>query len=593
MTIMFWINPTSNTLYSGNRFAPILDVDWSWQAFKGIFDHNDLPDLETGGYAALVWDTKVVFAIGACVGTEREQVSWRVRTKNRLPTNRWTHVTITRQKAEVKIYFDGAIKDVESNKDSGGDWYEDGPSGSGVCPGPVDHDNRGIDEHLIMVGRYEHFDQFPDRSLENALLADVRLYDEVIGVSDYFTCLREEFCGYTGNWTPYLELSIDTFESGTKTCNTAGCSVSHTFSDIPSDLVWARVTVEQSGDLDDNGETTSLKIGSTTIATCYTGTTYWAIATNCKDVDVARFVTSSGTLVVSVDGDDRRRKRRTHGDDYNYDYNYDDGAVPLGVKIRLTYAKQANSNITNATCGDLEQEEVKTEKCAAAGISCCINPRTPEVRAQNPCPAKEGDYAHFALSEVPSSCESGWLNGLWQYVGKTADDRPYYKLWNAAVSAWKYMFYDKDCNGNADGGAEEWIIDSIEPNTTALQALDGAGVCSVYGHTAQPTTSTTPQSGMWRMSCGGGFDTHNLTLTPDCTTTPDYTYEWNQWTPQQTDNTTCGELDQRDTVEACASDLGCCLNQQVIRSEVRVQALCPPQEGDYANFAVAECQSCA
>jgi hypothetical protein len=198
-------------------------------------------------------------------------------------------------------------------------------------------------------------------------------------------------------------------------------------------------------------------------------------------------------------------------------------------------------------------------------------------------------YPNFELSGVPRTCFGGYHNGEWTFVGKTADGRPYYSRWDAGVNAWVYIYYDKDCDGNAGGvGRPAWIIDDgAPPSTTAKQDLDGDGDCIFTGYTVQSTTSTTPPSGAWNVYCNDAFTSIALILTPPCPTTPDYTYVWGKWSPQQTDGTSCGELDQREAEGGCTGGLGCCINYKENQEEVRPQAPCPTEEGDYAHLTVS------
>lgn len=59
------------------------------------------------------------------------------------------------------------------------------------------------------------------------------------------------------------------------------------------------------------------------------------------------------------------------------------------------------------------------------------------------------DHPNFISQGVPSTCFGGWTNGEWKYIGKTADGRPYYKQWDSYDSMFYFMYYEKDCDGNA------------------------------------------------------------------------------------------------------------------------------------------------
>jgi hypothetical protein len=180
-------------------------------------------------------------------------------------------------------------------------------------------------------------------------------------------------------------------------------------------------------------------------------------------------------------------------------------------------------------------------------------------------------YPNIELDGVPESCYNGAFNGQWTYVGQTADGRPYYKFFNDA-----YMFYDKDCDAGAGGITKPyWYIDSIKPSTSAEQALDGTGKCLSFWHTAQSTTTTSPPSGEWMLTCGGAALTAlKLTLTPNCPPKPDYTYMWGKWdTPQ--DGTACGGQNQRQEIESCAALPTCaCTNRRQTETQTQNQAAC-------------------
>jgi hypothetical protein len=216
--------------------------------------------------------------------------------------------------------------------------------------------------------------------------------------------------------------------------------------------------------LDNSTETTTLQIGSYAIAECSTGTTDWAIDdANCKDVDVGRFSSTSGTLKVTVDASN--------------EVNIAAGplSVYLAAKMTLTYSLLEQ---TNSTCGELDRRDA-AEECAS-GRGCCINQQeiASELRAQAPCPTEEGDYAHFELSGVPQSCSYSQFNGVGQYVGQTADTRPYYKRWSDALRKWHYIFYDSAC--------QAWVIAQIRPSPTASSNLVGDGSCTApLGRTVQ------------------------------------------------------------------------------------------------------------
>lgn len=111
--------------------------------------------------------------------------------------------------------------------------------------------------------------------------------------------------------------------SGSLTCTSDGCSVTHVFTGITQDAP-AYLTVEQAGDLDASSEYITLKIGGSTIASCKTSTTDWAIAPACKNVDVTRYVTSSGTLTVVADA--------------TYEVDADDVTATQGAELAVKFA---------------------------------------------------------------------------------------------------------------------------------------------------------------------------------------------------------------------------------------------------------------
>eukprot|EP00729_Bicosta_minor_P003256 gene3256-543_t len=170
--------------------------------------------------------------------------------------------------------------------------------------------------------------------------------------------------------------------------------------------------------------------------------------------------------------------------------------------------------------------------------------------------------SRYVLPEgVPSTCFGGWTNGEWKYIGKTADGRPYYKQWDSYDSMFYFMYYEKDCDGNAGNtGKPQWTLAEKEPSVTADSDLDQDGKCVTYsGHTLEPTTASTPPSGVvWHIGCSNTHYTP-LTLTFDevCPPAPEFKYEWGNWIPQQNDGTVCGGQDQREAREVCAALVGC------------------------------------
>jgi hypothetical protein len=118
---------------------------------------------------------------------------------------------------------------------------------------------------------------------------------------------------------------------------------------------------------------------------------------------------------------------------------------PTTAQYTYKWGNWTPQQTDDTTCGELDQRET-IEECEA-GLGCCLNHQeiNSEVQPQDRCPTQKGDYPLKVLSGVPSSCDNSWINGVWQFVGKTADARPYYKQWDAAASAWYYMYYDKEC----------------------------------------------------------------------------------------------------------------------------------------------------
>jgi hypothetical protein len=262
----------------------------------------------------------------------------------------------------------------------------------------------------------------------------------------------------------------------------------------------------------------------------------------------------------------------TIGDTTNYTY---------------TWGGWSSQQPNGPECGGLEQMNA-VEECPA-GLGCCINQKdTVQVRAQTPCPTKAGDFPHVMLSGIPLSCNVdgvGWLDGLWQYVGTTADDRPYYKFWSPLNGGeWHYMYYEEKCNGNA---RSLWVIARRKPNTTRERDLDGDGKCSYTGMTIFFTDSFAAPSGEWTLrgcESNGGIA---LIITPECQTTTNYTYTWGDWIPEQPNGPSCGEREKREGEEQeCAAGFGCCINQQKT-SQVRTQVPCPTKAGDYAQFTLS------
>ena len=247
-----------------------------------------------------------------------------------------------------------------------------------------------------------------------------------------------------------------------------------------------------------------------------------------------------------------------------------------------TYTWGAWQPQTNGTsCGGLEERIAVEDECAA-GLGCCINHQeTSEVQMQPACALAAEDYASFVLSGVPESCGQSQYagNGQWQYTGKTADGRPYYRRWNAFDGEWLYMFYDSDCDGDGGGsGKPEWIIHS-KPQTNVTEELVGGGGCSADARTDLSTTWTPPLVSVWYVKCGDGKDIESravdITLTlANCAIPPDTTHVWTDWAPRQTNGTTCGGEDQRGLIEMCFAGLGCPCANRSSTTQSRVQPAC-------------------
>jgi hypothetical protein len=143
-------------------------------------------------------------------------------------------------------------------------------------------------------------------------------------------------------------------------------------------------------------------------------------------------------------------------------------------------------------------------------------------------PGLAKEYPNLILSGVPTSCYGGAFNGVWQFSGLTADERPFYKwmfkmdpadIYKVDEADWRVLHYDKDCDGDAgDDGKPTWIFGIDLPSTIAEHDLDLDGTCTSYGNTYVTTTSMTPPSGDWRVACApGGLSTAlTLTIVPAC-----------------------------------------------------------------------------
>ena len=137
--------------------------------------------------------------------------------------------------------------------------------------------------------------------------------------------------------------------------------------------------------------------------------------------------------------------------------------------------------------------------------------------------------ASLMISGHSHSCYSGMYNGEYTYEGTTADGKNYYS--HDTQTSWAgvlYLFFDKNCDGDTTKYLKNrWIIDDSKPSTTAPHDMDGDGEC-VYGaemtNAASTTSRTPPTSAGWKVYCGNRWTPFTLTLTPICTSAPDYVY---------------------------------------------------------------------
>ena len=138
------------------------------------------------------------------------------------------------------------------------------------------------------------------------------------------------------------------------TCGTNGCEVTHTFSITGwSSGKKVLLTVAQTGDLDSVSEYTTLYASGSKVADCKSSTSSWATPSQCADVDVTRYVSSSGSLALRLDA--------------NSEVNYNDGPLNthLGTKFSL--------KITGTAAGDIGKRSGYCIPCAdpdAAGPFC-------------------------------------------------------------------------------------------------------------------------------------------------------------------------------------------------------------------------------
>mmetsp|Transcript_16574 Transcript_16574/g.45849 ORF Transcript_16574/g.45849 Transcript_16574/m.45849 type:complete len:332 (+) Transcript_16574:94-1089(+) len=99
--------------------------------------------------------------------------------------------------------------------------------------------------------------------------------------------------------------------------------------------------------------------------------------------------------------------------------------------------------------------------------------------------------------------------------GNTLSGAPYYK----ALSAWRFLYYDPDCQSSQDG-TPRWILDDQRPDVNKTHDLDGDGNCDYIGRIDSRDTTHPPTSGEWTMLCEDGhYRTQFLVLLEGSTTT--------------------------------------------------------------------------
>mmetsp|Transcript_3609 Transcript_3609/g.8231 ORF Transcript_3609/g.8231 Transcript_3609/m.8231 type:complete len:347 (+) Transcript_3609:93-1133(+) len=98
--------------------------------------------------------------------------------------------------------------------------------------------------------------------------------------------------------------------------------------------------------------------------------------------------------------------------------------------------------------------------------------------------------------------------------GNTLSGAPYYK----ALSAWRFLYYDPDCQSSQDG-TPRWILDDQRPDVNKTRDLDGDGSCDYIGQLNSEDTSHPPATGEWTMLCDGVYTTRYLILLEGTSTT--------------------------------------------------------------------------
>ncbi|GMH98401.1 hypothetical protein TrVE_jg8801 [Triparma verrucosa] len=111
---------------------------------------------------------------------------------------------------------------------------------------------------------------------------------------------------------------------------------------------------------------------------------------------------------------------------------------------------------------------------------------------------------------VSGMCSSASVyDGFYQAMYETATGRWYYKNNNEM-----FFYFDPSCNGSgASFGQNRWIANNVEPSTTAVNDLDGDGICSFPGYIT--STSMAPPTGTntWRIYCDTSLADVPITIT--------------------------------------------------------------------------------
>merc|ERR1719272_1153904 len=99
------------------------------------------------------------------------------------------------------------------------------------------------------------------------------------------------------------------------------------------------------------------------------------------------------------------------------------------------------------------------------------------------------------------TCETQKYSGSYNYMGTTADGRPYYQKGQGS-----YIYFDADCGGHQRGWPM-WVLDSDHPNITSTTDLDGDDGCGVYAKSTY-SIAASPSSGQWSTRCADAGFTH-------------------------------------------------------------------------------------